>query len=68
LHVLVAAAGQVHEDGRLVGRIPRQLHRIGDGVRRLEGGNNPFEARQRLEPLERLRVGDVGVLGPADIA
>ena len=39
-----------------------------DGVRRLERRQDPFEPRERLEAVERFGVGDVGVLGAAELA
>ena len=42
--------------------------RVRDGMRRLERRQDAFEPRERLEPLERFRVGGVGVFGAAEIA
>ena len=37
-------------------------------MRRLERREDAFEARERLEPLERFRVSGIRVLGAAQIA
>src|SRR5436309_6366728 len=53
LHVLVAASRQVHENDLGRSELAREPLRVGDGVRRLEGRQNAFELRKRLERGER---------------
>jgi hypothetical protein len=37
-------------------------------VRRFERGQNALELGERLERVQGLRIGDVGVFGPPDLA
>ena len=64
--VLVATARQVHQDDLRRPQVPRQTFRMRDCVRRLERGQDPFEARERLEGRERVVIGDVRVFGTAE--
>ena len=62
--VLVTAAGKGDEDGDV---LVLALERIGQGVRRLEGGDDSLFLAQQLEGLESLGVGDADVLGTAGL-
>ncbi len=64
--VLVAPTRQVHQDDPRPSQLPRQALHVRDRVRRLERGQNPFEARERLERRERLVIGHVRVFGAAE--
>ena len=44
VHVLVAAAGQVHEDRRVGSELPAELERAREGVRGLDGGDDALGA------------------------
>src|SRR5258708_8398247 len=62
VHVLVAAAREVHEEDAVLGDRRGELHRIGERVARLERRYDPLEAAERVEGGERLVVGDGHVL------
>ena len=59
---------KVDDDDRAVRQLAQQAIGVGNRVRRFERRQDPFEPRQRLEPFERLRVGDVAVLRAPEIA
>ena len=64
VHVLVAAAAEADEDVLVRGQASRAtLHRVVDGVRRLERRDDALAASQRLEAFERLLVVDRDVFG-----
>jgi hypothetical protein len=63
VHVLVAAAGEVDEQDRVLLHRGRHLHRLRDRVRRLERRDDAFGAAQLVERRERLVVGHRDVLG-----
>src|SRR3712207_3161088 len=65
LDVLVAATGEVQDEVLTPPQLPRYLLRVEDGVRCLERGDDAFEPRTQGKGLERLLVGDAGVLGEA---
>src|ERR1700752_2653729 len=65
LHVLVAAARQVHEQDGISLERRRHLAGVSDAVSRFERRDDAFGARQFLERPERLLVGGVVILGPA---
>ena len=65
--VLVAAAGEIHQDDRIVRHGRRELGHVGQGVGAFEGRNDALCARAELERVERLVVGDADILGPADL-
>src|SRR4051794_9203049 len=71
VHILVAAAGQVHHDRRrpaqLGGQPGRDPRGAGEGVRALDGRDDPFGTAEQLERRHRLRVGDRFVAGPAGV-
>ena len=56
LQVLVAAAGEADEHDLVLAQLRRQLLDVGDGVRRLEGGDDALGAAQTLERRQRLVV------------
>src|SRR6185312_13188351 len=71
-HILVAAARQVDQDQRRLAGLgcpqPRsKCERSGEGVRRLDGRNDPLRTRQQLKGLHRLRVGDWLVMRSTDL-
>src|SRR3569623_1755455 len=50
--VLVAAAGEAHDDCLSFLALRGQLHAFGDGVRAFERRQNPLVAREQIEGLE----------------
>src|SRR6185437_6726491 len=62
VHVLVAAAGEVHEEDPVARHRGRDLHRIRDRVARFQRRDDALQAAERMEGLERLVVGDRHVL------
>src|SRR3990170_6060032 len=67
LEVLVAAAGQADEDDSVGGQRLRHLHRVVDGVGRLQGRDYPLRLAEEGETLEGLRVSDGDVLRAAGL-
>ena len=65
--VLVAAPREVDEQMLVAFHRRRQLHRVGDGVARLERRDDALGAAEAVERRQRLVVGDADVLGPADV-
>ena len=57
-HVLVAAAGQVDQQDAVRVERRRQAHRVRDGVRALERGDDALGGGQQAQRLDRLVVGD----------
>src|SRR5262245_30784982 len=68
LDVLVAATRQIDEHDRSGFQRRYQLHRVRDGVRRLERRQDTFQARECFEAVERFGVRDMGVLRTTEIA
>src|SRR5690554_4130320 len=66
-HVLVATAAQIDHNDMILGQRRRQLGDIGDGVRRLQRRDDALVLAQRLEPLQRLLIGDRHILNPLDV-
>src|SRR5260221_10077408 len=64
IHVLVAAAGQVHQQQRVGAELRSELERPGQRVRGLDRRDDPLGAAQRGERAHRLSVGDRAVAGP----
>src|SRR5207245_9192588 len=64
--ILVAPARQVHQDDFGRSQLASHALHIRDRVRRLERGQDAFEACERLERRERLVVGHVRVLGATE--
>ena len=56
-HVLVAAAGEIDHHQMILRPLRRELHHLGDGVRRFQRRDDAFQPRQQLERRERLVVG-----------
>src|SRR5215211_7940435 len=57
LHVLVAPAGEVDDEGLAALHLARELERVGDGVCGFERRDDAFEFREKSEGCERLLVG-----------
>ncbi|EGE58214.1 hypothetical protein RHECNPAF_334005 [Rhizobium etli CNPAF512] len=66
--VLVATAGEVHQDDLVLAHRRRTLDHLGNRMRGLERRDDAFEAGQGLEGLKRFVVHDRHIIDPADIA
>src|SRR3954454_24786849 len=56
-NVLVAAAGEIDYHQVISRPFRRQLHHLGNGMRRLQRGNDALQPRQQLERGQRLVIG-----------
>ena len=65
--VLIAAAGDIDNDGLVFSHGRRELHRVRDSVCRLDRRNDTLDTAEVLERIYRLIVGDRDVLRTADI-
>ena len=61
VHVLVAASGEVDEDGALV-HLPGQLHGIGNSMRTLDGRNDTLHPGKLKEGINGFVIGHHVVL------
>jgi len=66
--VFVAAAGEVDDDEPVLGQGGGAAHDFGNGVGAFQRRDDPLQAGQFAERLERLLVGGVGVFHPLPIA
>ena len=66
IHILVATAGEVDEDGTVTHTLG-QLHAVGHGVGRLNGGNDTLQPSQLVESVDGFFVVDDIVLDSADL-
>src|SRR5215211_5728405 len=64
-NVLVAAAGKIDDHQVIARTFWRELHHLGDGVRRLQCRRNAFKPRQQLKRRERFLVGRGEIVDPA---
>src|SRR5262245_29361926 len=65
LHVLVATAGQIHDEDRPAREAAHLVARPLNRMRRFERRENTFRLTEPLEAGERAAVVDPGVLGPS---
>ena len=65
--VLIAAAGDIDNDGLVLTHGRRKLHRVRDSVCRLDRRNDTLDTAEILECVYRLIIGDRNVLRAADI-
>ena len=63
VHVLIAAAGEIHDDEVAGFELWQALDEAGDGVRGFERGDDAFGAREELCGVECGLIGDGGVFG-----
>ena len=67
VHVLVAAARQVHQKVLVFGQRRRELRGVSQRVAGLQRRNDALDAAAVVERLERFFVGDTNVLGAVDL-
>ena len=65
--ILVATPTHVHADDVVFGQFRRDLHHMGQRVRRLKRGNDPFKLAAELESLKRFDIGDRHILRATDV-
>src|SRR5262245_42538660 len=68
VHVLVAAAGEIDQNQPVRSELTCEFGRVRDGVCRLQRRKYPFMAGQHLEPVDRLGICRVRVLGAPERA
>ena len=56
LRILVTPAGEVDDYNLLLAQSRRCFNRMGDGMGALQRGNDPLQARQRVEGVQRLGI------------
>src|SRR5271163_3180298 len=66
-HILVAAAGQIHDHDLFLWQLRRQLDCVRHRMRALECGDYSFGFGQHLQRIQRLGVGHRGVFGAAHV-
>src|SRR5436309_12828337 len=61
MHVLIAASGEIDQNGLTACERGGELHDMGNGMGRFEGRHDAFRLRQEIERRDRLIVGDGGI-------
>src|SRR5690606_40439868 len=67
IKVLVSTPRQVDEQDRVTRHVGRALDGLGNRMRAFQRGQDALQPAQRLEGVERLVVGGVGVLGARNL-
>jgi len=61
-NVLVTTATHIHADDVILGQIRRDFGDMGQSVRRLQRGDDPFGFAAQLERIKRFGIGDRDIL------
>src|ERR1700687_1593195 len=67
VHVLVAASGQIHEEGLVFRHRGRDLHRVGERMTRFERRNDALQPAERVKGFQRFCVRHRDILSAAGI-